>query len=87
MKTVKIGPCDETSMVLHGGASGGPVVGKAGNVFAVNSTGFDDDDISYLSPINEVLRLPLPNLKLPNKQEIASTCISDLANAGWVDMK
>jgi hypothetical protein len=81
------GQCYETSMVLHGGTSGGPVVGKSGNVFGVNSTGFDGHNISYVSRINEVLGLPLPHLKLPDKQEISSSCISDLANAGWIDIR
>jgi hypothetical protein len=81
------GPCYQTSIVLHGGASGGPVVGKSGRVFGVNSTGFDDDKISYLSRINEILRLPLPHLRLPNEQVITSSCILDLSNAGWIDLR
>lgn len=51
------GPCFRTSMVIHHGASGGPVAGPSGRVCAVNSTGIDGTDDSYVSRIDELLSL------------------------------
>lgn len=82
------GPCYRTSMVIHGGASGGPVVGKSGRVFAINSTGYDGQcDISFVSRIDEVLHLKIPSIILPNGQEVSSVTILDLSRAGWVDLE
>jgi hypothetical protein len=53
------GPCYRTSMHIHGGASGGPVVDPQGRVFGINSTGFGGTDISYVSRINEILPLSI----------------------------
>jgi hypothetical protein len=38
------GPCYRTDMVIHHGASGGPVADPSGRVFGINSTGFDGTD-------------------------------------------
>jgi Trypsin-like peptidase domain len=53
------GPCYRTSISIHHGASGGPVAGPAGRVFAENSTGFDGTGDSYVSRIEEVLSLSI----------------------------
>lgn len=53
------GPCFRTSMIIHQGASGGPVAGPSGRVFAVNSTGIDGTDDSYVSQIDGILSLPI----------------------------
>ena len=52
-------------MVIRGGASGGPVVGQNGRAFAVNSTGLEDDFVSFVSPVSEVLDLSLPGTWCP----------------------
>jgi len=85
-KTLLPGPCYQTSMVIHGGASGGPVAGRSGRVFGINSTGVEENNISFLSRIDEVLRLPLPPIRLPNGQEVKAVCLLDLAKAGWIDL-
>ena len=54
-----IGPCYRTDMVIHHGASGGPVAGPSGRVFAINSTGFDGTDDSYISRIDELFSLEI----------------------------
>lgn len=46
------GACVETTMHIHGGASGGPVFGPGGRVFGINSTGVDGTDISFVSLIS-----------------------------------
>lgn len=53
------GPCYRTDMVIHHGASGGPVAGPSGRVFAINSTGFDGTDGSYISCIDELFSLEI----------------------------
>ncbi len=51
-------PCYQTTMVIHGGASGGPVFNKHGKVCALNSSGYPDMlDVSFISRINEILPL------------------------------
>lgn len=51
------GPCYETTMVLHGAASGGPVFDSKGAVFAVNTTGVDTQPVSFVSCIRPLLDL------------------------------
>jgi len=49
-------PCYRTNMHIHGGASGGPVVGQSGKVFGVNCCSMEPDtDISYVIPIDDIL--------------------------------
>jgi len=82
------GPCYQTTMVIKGGASGGPVVGRLGRAFAINSTGIDGaSDISFISRIDEIINLELPHLELPDGQELHSVTVFNLANAGWVDFE
>ena len=83
-KVVLPGPCFRTTMVIHGGASGGPVVGPNGTVFAVNSTGFDDDELSYVSCISEVLDLAIPDVVLPGSPIPRSTTLRELREGGFV---
>ena len=60
------GPCVQTSMCVHGGASGGPVFDSSGKVFGVNSTGFEDDDLSYITPIHTIESLLLEDVSIPS---------------------
>ena len=78
------GPCFRTSMVIHGGASGGPVVGPSGSVFAVNSTGFEDDELSYVSCISAVLDLAIPEVVLPGSSKPRSTTLRELMDRNFV---
>jgi hypothetical protein len=48
------GPCYQTCIHIHAGASGGPVFGSHGLAFGINSTRIDGTDISYVSRISEV---------------------------------
>lgn len=49
-------PCYQTSILIMGGASGGPVFDKNGKVFALCSTGYDlidgEENISFVTPIS-----------------------------------
>jgi hypothetical protein len=78
------GPCFRTSMVIHGGASGGPVLGPNGTVFAVNSTGFEDDDLSFVSCISEVLDLAIPDVVLSDGPNPRSVTVRELRSKGFV---
>jgi hypothetical protein len=65
-KTFLPGPCVRTSMYVHGGASGGPVFDSSGKVFAVNSTGFEDDNVSHITPIHTIENLWLEDVNIPS---------------------
>jgi len=82
------GPCYQTSMTIHGGASGGPVAGHSGRVLAINSTGYDgSEDLSFVSRIDEIFALSIPRIKLPDGQEVHDVRVTDLARAGWLDVE
>ena len=83
-KVVLPGPCFRTTMVIHGGTSGGPVIGSNGAVFAVNSTGFDDDQLSYVTCISEVLDLAIPGVVLPGSPTPRITTLRELSEGGFV---
>jgi hypothetical protein len=78
------GACYQTSMVVHGGASGGPVFSPdAGTVFAVNSTGFNDETLSYVSCISSMLDLQINNVKLPGESQPKQVLIRELIEGGF----
>lgn len=76
-------PCFQTTILIKGGASGGPVFDKFGNVFALCSTGYELDDgeenISFVTPISPSFNILLEDgmgnkftiLELIEKQIIA----------------
>lgn len=77
------GPCYRTNIVIHHGASGGPVFSRDGGVFAVNSTGFDGTDVSYVSRINEILDLTIDDVVM-DRPPSRSVKIIEMARAGHV---
>lgn len=65
----RLGPCFRTSINIKGGASGGPVFDSDGNVIGICSEGmppskFFPDACSYVTCIQDILSLSLPDLKL-----------------------
>jgi hypothetical protein len=58
-------PCFRTTMNTAPGSSGGPVAYGDGKVFAIISTGFENINLSYVSPIAEILDLPIPGVRMP----------------------
>jgi len=82
-KVILPGPCFRTSMVIHGGASGGPVIGPNGTVFAVNSTGVEDNDISYVSCISAALDLAIPEVRLPGDSSPRTITLRELTDRGF----
>jgi Trypsin-like peptidase domain len=77
------GPCYRTSIRIHHGASGGPVFSKDGRVFAINSTGFDGTEDSYVSSIGGILDLAIDDVVIGGKAP-RSVTIRELAYAGHV---
>ena len=80
-------PCYRTSMWLHGGASGGPVVDSRGHVFAINSAAFGGaPDISFVSRVIDILGLTLPDVSIGNASP-APMLIFELARQGHLSFK
>lgn len=77
------GPCYQTSMAIHGGASGGPVFSPNGLVFGVNSTGYDGTDVSFVSRIHEIFGLSIDDVVI-DAGGPRSVSIIELAKAGHI---
>lgn len=80
------GPCYRTSIAIHHGASGGPVFSRAGSVFAVNSTGFDGTEDSYVSSIDGIFDLTVDDVAM-NNQLARSVSVKEIACAGHILVK
>ena len=78
------GACFRTSIVVHSSTSGGPVIGPSGTAFAINSTGFDDDTVSYVSCISQVLDLTIPGVILPGNKTAQTVTVRELRDRGFV---
>jgi hypothetical protein len=77
------GPCVQTSMYVHGGASGGPVFDLDGNVFGVNSTGFENEDLSFVTPIHTIENLLLTDVLIPNNSS-GQVSMKELIDGGFI---
>lgn len=86
-KVLLPGPCYQTSMVIHGGASGGPVVGPNGSVFAINSTGFGDESLSFVSCISGIYDLTLHGVAVQNGANANSTTVREMIAAGVIGVR
>jgi S1-C subfamily serine protease len=75
------GPCYETSMVIHGGASGAPVFDRRGLVIGINSTGFDETDVSFVSTVHPLFDIRVSEFVKGKKLQIS---IRELAARGSV---
>jgi Trypsin-like peptidase domain len=77
------GPCFRNSMVIHGGASGGPVIGPSGAVFAVNSTGLEGESVSFVSCVSAALDLAITEVRLPGDATPRTTTLRELIDRGF----
>jgi len=68
-------PCMRTSIHLHGGASGGPVINLAtGAVVGVNTSSFSGaKNESYVALINPIVDMPIHNVKYVGGISVATT--------------
>jgi hypothetical protein len=80
------GPCYRTNMAIHHGASGGPVFSSDGRVFALNSTGVDGTEDSYVSSIDGILDLSIDDV-VTREQAPRSVSIREIARAGYITVK
>jgi hypothetical protein len=77
-------PCYRTSILIHGGASGGPVFSRSGWVFGINSTGIDGTDISYVSRINEIFALNIDDVAMEEGALSRTVSVIEIAQAGHI---
>lgn len=69
--------CYQVEMAIVGGASGGPVFDDLGKVVAINSTSYEDDNITFVSCIQDLLLLdPYQNATISNS--FTKTAVMDL---------
>jgi hypothetical protein len=61
------GRCYQTNMIVHPGASGGPVFSPTGLVFGVNSTGYDGTEISFVSSVMDIYDLLINDVTLEDE--------------------
>lgn len=80
-------PCYETTMVIHGGASGGPVFANSGCVFGVNSTGFDGTDTSFVSRVDEIFDLTIDGIVMTPGDAARAVPVMQIARAGHISVK
>jgi len=78
------GPCYRTTILLHGGASGGPVFDIEGRVFAVNSTGFQNERTSFVSAIQDILSLSVDDVLLLGESMPRSVPVLELTRLGHI---
>jgi hypothetical protein len=78
-------PCYQTSIAIHGGASGGPVFDAHGRVCGINSTGFTGcPDISFISRVHELFPLTVTDIRLSEATPPREVSIQRLAELGHV---
>ncbi len=77
------GACFQTSMYIHGGASGGPVFNDEGVVCGVNSTGYENEPLSFITPINTIVNLVLNDVGTPNNST-GQISIQELINDKFI---
>lgn len=85
-KVLLPGPCTQTSMHIRGGASGGPVFTKEGVVCAVNSTGYEDDQLSFITPVEAIENLILSGIRTPNNTT-GNVKVSELIEGQFIDYR
>lgn len=77
-------PHYRTSIRVLGGASGGPVFDQDGHVFAVNSTGYDGTDVSYMARMKDALDLQVHDVVLPPDPNPRVMTVRELIDAGQI---
>lgn len=76
-------PCYATSIVVHGGASGGPVFNEDGYVIGINSTGMQGADYSCATRIIDTFDLEIKNINIEGIGIVSKT-IGQLMSMGII---
>lgn len=79
-------PCYQTSICVHGGASGGPVFCSSGRVFGVNSTGIGGTDVSFVSRIDDIFGLLIHDVSIAGAAP-KPVRIHELARLGHISVR
>jgi hypothetical protein len=85
-RTMLPGRCYRTSLSIPSGASGGPVAAGNGEVFAINSTGWDGIPVGFVSSVEDLLDLQIPMVELPDGTRTPVT-IRELVSLSLVVMR
>lgn len=81
-------PCYRTTITLHAASSGGPVFGPGSAVVGINSTSIDGaEDVSFVSRIQDILPLGVPDVQIEGEEEQRRITISELAEMNHVALK
>ncbi len=61
-RTFLPGPCYQTTILVEGGSSGGPIFNQEGKVVGINSTGYEGvtPPVSFFTPISEIFEFRIP---------------------------
>ena len=78
------GNCYQTTLVLHGGASGGPVFANGGAVFGINSSSVGDEEVSFVSSVWDAVDLAIPNVIMSPETSPRTTTLRELIAGGIV---
>jgi hypothetical protein len=81
------GPCYRTTMDILHGASGGPVMNTDAQVFAVNSTGYEGVQESYVSAIQSIGGLYLDEVVFPGEPSPRSATTNELIDRGFIKVQ
>lgn len=78
------GPCFQTSIFIHGGASGGPVFNSQGLVVGVNSTGYEDEGLSFITPLYLLKDLKVDGILTSIDAKEKFTTVAELIKVGMM---
>lgn len=76
-------PCYETTIVVHGWASGGPVFNQDGHVISINSVSLQNEDYSCPACIIDAFNLVLKDIPLQGHGKVTKS-IKELINMNFV---
>jgi hypothetical protein len=81
-------PCYRTTITLHAASSGGPVFGPGGDVVGVNSSSFNGaEDVSFISQIEDVFLLEVPDVLLPGEDNPRRVTIQELVKNKYISVR
>lgn len=78
-------PVYETDMHIHGGASGGPVIGERGTAFAINTSSIEGQpDVSYITPVDLILDGEIADARFSDAEPSGAKTLRELIERGLV---